>query len=147
MRLEKSIDVRQPVERVFAYVTSTEHFPEWASAIVEVRQTSPGPAGQDATYAIVAKFLGRRIETATRVTAYEPPRRVVYATTFGPLPAEATWTLEPRPDGTRLTYSVEADEAAARRLFKLAQPLLVAAARRQWTSDLETLKDLLESRG
>ena len=58
MRLEKSIDVRQPVERVFAYVTSTEHFPEWASAIGEVRQTSPGPAGQDATYAIVARFLG-----------------------------------------------------------------------------------------
>ena len=81
------------------------------------------------------------------MTAYEPPRRVVYETTFGPLPAEATWTLEPRPAGRRLTYSVEADEAAARRLFKLAQPLLVAAARRQWTSDLETLKDLLESRG
>jgi hypothetical protein len=53
-------------------------------------------------------------------------------------------TLEPGGGGTRLTFRGEGEPGG---FFKLAEPIVGRKAERQFRSDFETLKDLLEARG
>ena len=96
-------------------------------------------------YVPLAKFLGRRFETPFQITAIEPNRRFSYRATGGPLP-DQRWTLacEEVSGGTRYTQVVEGEP---RGFFRLADPLLERALRRQFRADLETLKDVLEAQG
>ncbi len=55
-----------------------------------------------------------------------------------------TYTFEEVPGGTRLTRAVEGEPGG---FFKLADPLIERALKRQVKADLETLKDLLEAQG
>ena len=62
----------------------------------------------------------------------------------GPVPDQDwTYTFEEMPAGTRLTRAVEGEPGG---FFKLAEPLIERALKRQVRTDLETLKDLLEAR-
>ena len=62
----------------------------------------------------------------------------------GPIPDQDwTYTFEEVLVGTRLTRAVEGEPGG---FFKLADPLIERALKRQVRTDLETLKDLLEAR-
>ncbi len=145
MRVEESVEINRPVEEVFSYVSTLENFPEWAGPPIEVRKDTPGPPKEGDTFTSVAKFLGRRFETPFRITSVEPNQRLSYQATGGPLP-DQRWTLawEEVSGGTRYTQVVEGEP---RGFFRLADPLLERALKRQFRTDLETLKDLLEARG
>ena len=145
MRVEESVEINRPVEEVFSYVSTLENLPEWAGPALEVRKDTPGPPKEGDTFTSVAKFLGRRFETPFQITSVEPNRRLSYHATGGPLP-DQRWTLacEEVSGGTRYTQVVEGEP---RGFFRLADPLLERALRRQFRADLETLKDVLEAQG
>ncbi len=145
MRVEHSIEIRQPVERVFAYVTAPEHWPEWAGPVIAVRQARPGPLTVGAEFTQVVSFLGRQLESPCRVTAYEPNRRLVYRATSGPARGESTMLFEPVAGGTRYTQIMEGEPGGLVRKF--AGPMVQSAAQRQVVADLETLKAVLEGQG
>lgn len=56
----------------------------------------------------------------------------------------ASWACEPSTAGTRVTATFDGNAGT---FFSLVGPILERAVRRQVRSDLETVKDLLESRG
>jgi uncharacterized protein YndB with AHSA1/START domain len=145
VRVEESIEIDLPVEEVFAHVAKPENLPEWSNLAVEVKG-EPGPLGEGDTFIIVGKFLGRRLETTYERISIEPNRRYTDRATGGPVPDQAwTYTFEELPaGGTRLTRAVEGEPGW---FFKLADPLIERALKRQVRADLETLKDLLEARG
>lgn len=88
---------------------------------------------------------GRRFETPYERTTYEPDRLFKERAAGGPIPdQEWTYTFEEVPGGaTRLTRAVEGEPGG---FFKLADPLIERALKRQVRIDLETIKDLLEAR-
>ena len=145
MRVEESVEINRPVEEFFSYVSTLENLPEWAGPALEVRKDTPGTPKEGDTFTSVAKFLGRRFETPFQITSVEPDRRLSYHATGGPLP-DQRWTLacEEVSGGTRYTQVVEGEP---RGFFRLADPLLERALRRQFRADLETLKDVLEAQG
>jgi hypothetical protein len=59
------------------------------------------------------------------------------------VPLTFTHVLEPSAAGTRLTYTAEGEPGT---FFSLVGPLFEKAAQRQLRNDLETLKDLVETR-
>jgi uncharacterized protein YndB with AHSA1/START domain len=145
MRVEESVEINRPVEEVFSYVSTLESQPEWAGPALEVRKDTPGPLKEGDTFTYVAQFLGRRFETPFQVTSIEPNRQFSYHATGGPLPDQQwTYTWEEVSGGTRYTQVVEGEP---RGFFRLADPLLERALKRQFRADLETLKDMLEARG
>ena len=77
------------------------------------------------------------------VIASEPNRRFAFRSTGGPFPLEFTYTCEPSGAGTRFTHAGEGEPGA---FFRLVGPVFENAAKRQVRNDLETLKDLLESK-
>jgi uncharacterized protein YndB with AHSA1/START domain len=146
MHLEYTIVINQPVEKVFNYVSNPVNLPEWQGPPTEIRdlqQTTPGQLREGDRFTTVLQFLGRRYETPTEVSAYEPHRRLSYRGTEGPVPTQITFIFEEVPGGTRFTHSQEAEPGS---FFGLAESLFEIEAKRQLRNDLETLKDLLEAK-
>ena len=145
MRVEESIEIGRPLKEVFDYVSEPDNFTEWTGTAIEVRKGAPGPVKEGDTFTAAIKFLGRRFETPYERTTYEPDRLFKERAAGGPIPdQEWTYTFEEVPGGaTRLTRAVEGEPGG---FFKLADPLIERALKRQVRIDLETIKDLLEAR-
>ncbi len=143
IREEHSVVIDRPVEEVFAFATDPNNDPLWQSTSLETEQTSEGPLDVGATLRNTSKFLGRRIESTLEVTENEPPHKQCIRITSGPIPGSGCYLFEPA-DGvsTRFTQIFEAEVGG---FFRLAEPLVGRALRRQMQADMETLKDLLES--
>ena len=145
MHFEYTIGINQPVEKVFNYVSNPANLPEWQGPPVEIRnlqQTMPDQLRGGDRFTTVLQFLGRRYETPTEVSSYEPNRRLSYRGTGGPVPTQLTFIFEEVPGGTRFTHSQEVEPGG---FFGLAEPLFEIEAKRQLRNDLQTLKDLLEA--
>ena|SRR5215210_1018275 len=143
-REEHSVVIDRPIEEVFAYLTDANNDSLWQASTLETEQTSEGPVGVGTIYRSVSKFLGRTIETTLEVTEHEPPRKQCIRATSGPIPAAGCYLLEPADGGsTRFTQTLEAEVGG---FFRLAEPLVARAFRRQMQADMATLKDLLEAR-
>jgi carbon monoxide dehydrogenase subunit G len=141
IKIEHSVLVNRPVQEVFAYATDPANLPEWQTSALEARVDGPMQPG--ATGAIVRKFLGRRMESNVRFDEYEPPRKFALQATSGPVAFRVRQTYEPEGEGTRINVAMEGEPGG---FFKLAEPLVGRAIRRELESNFATLKDLLESR-
>jgi uncharacterized protein YndB with AHSA1/START domain len=141
VRAQLGTTIKRPVEEVFAVMSDLSNNPKWISAVSETTKTSDGPIGVGTTWHSVGKFLGRRVESDTTYTEFEPNRTVTFEATT-PFPMTVAFTFEPVAGGTRVEQVVDAEPGG---FFKLAGPLLVTAAKRQFQNDLDNLRDLLES--
>ena len=141
-KAEISTTIKRPVEDVFAVLSNPENSPKWSSSSLESKKTSPGPMGVGTTTRSVSKLLGRRIETESEVTEFEPNRKFAAKSKSGPFPFQASMAFEPIEGGTQLNFTIEAEPGG---FFKLAEPLIVRMAKRQFQSDLDNLKDLMEA--
>ena len=142
---EESIEIGSPGKEVFDYASEPDNFPEWTGTAIEVCKEAPNLVREGDTFTAAIKFLGRRFETPYERTSYEPDRLFKERAAGGPIPdQEWTYTFEEVSEGaTRLTRVVEGEPGG---FFKLADPLIERALKRQIRADLETLKDLLEAR-
>ena len=91
----------------------------------------------------VRKFLGRRMESTLKIEAFEPPRRFALQVTSGPVPFHVEQTVEPEGPGSRVSVTIEGEPGG---FFKLADPLVERAVKRELEGNLATLKDILEAR-
>ncbi len=142
VREEHSVVIERPVEEVFAFAADPNNDALWLSSTLETEQTSEGPVGVGAAFRNTTKFLGRRFDTTYEVTESEPPHKRCFRVTSGPIPGEVCYLFEPADGSTRFTQNFEADVGG---FFRLAEPLVARAIRRQMATDMATLKDLLEA--
>jgi carbon monoxide dehydrogenase subunit G len=141
MHLEETVRIHQPIAAVFKYVTNPTHWPLYRGAI-QATSLPAGPLDTGVTFETKAKFLGRSIEQTHEVSGYEPNHRFTHRSTTGSFPTVYDYTFEPAGAETQVTLRLDAEVGG---FFKLAGPLVAAAARRQVQNDLATLKDILET--
>jgi uncharacterized membrane protein len=141
-KAEVSTTIKRPVEDVFAVIINFENRPKWSSGSLESKITSAGPIGVGTTSRSVTKLLGRRIESESEVTEFEPNRKFAEKSKSGPFPFQGSMTFEQIEGETRVNFTIEAEPGG---FFKLAEPLIVIIAKRQFQSDLDNLKDLMEA--
>ncbi len=137
-----STTIKRPVEDVFAVLSNVENNPKWSSVALEAKKTSEGPIGVGSTARFVGKFLGRRIESESEVTEFEPNRKYSWKSKSGPFPIKASTTFEQIEGGTRVNTTAEAEPGG---FFKLAEPLIMSMGKRQFQNDLDNLRDLMEA--
>jgi uncharacterized membrane protein len=142
IRVENSVSVDRPVEEVFAYATDVSNLPQWQTSALEAK--IDGPMQPGATGTVVRKFLGRRVESSVRIDEYEPSRKFALHSTSGPVEFHIHQTYEPEGKGARVTVVMEGEAGG---FFKLAEPLVERALRREIEGNFATLKDIVESRG
>jgi uncharacterized protein YndB with AHSA1/START domain len=137
------ITINRPVETVFAFATDPSTFSQWQPAIVESRQTSPGPRGVGTTGVNVRQVMGQRVESTFEITAYTPNASLTVRSTSGPVAYEIAYAYQPADGGTRVSLHFQGDPKG---FFKLAEPLLASTIKKDFEEDYQRLKVLLESR-
>jgi uncharacterized membrane protein len=142
IRTSTSVDIDRPAEDVFAFVADFPNNPRWQRGMRACRWTSDPPHGVGSTYDQEARFLGKDVRNTFRVTAFQPPHRVSFASTGGTFPIAVTRTVEPLGAGRcRFTEHVEGD---ARGFYRVAEPVLEVMVKASIRRDFPRLKRLLE---
>jgi uncharacterized membrane protein len=143
IREEHTVVIDRPVEEVFDFATDPNNDSLWQSTTLETEQTSEGVVDVGTTFRNTTKFLGRRIESTSEISENEPPHKQCLKITSGPIPGSGCYLFESADDGsTRFTQTFEAEVGG---FFRLAEPVVGRAIRRQMEADMATLKDLLEA--
>jgi uncharacterized membrane protein len=142
--LEHEVVIRRPLGEVFDFVSDSEHLPAWMAGVKRVSRSSPGPIGVGTTYRVLAKMLGRRVESTYEVTAYEPDKLVALRMTSPLFGFEETYRFEAE-DAERTVVQVEADVRPSGALRFLG-PVLGLAMQRQVQADHRRLRSTLERR-
>ncbi|GCE13694.1 SRPBCC family protein [Tengunoibacter tsumagoiensis] len=141
MKVEKSIVIARPVEKVFAFVTQMENVKRWLP-VTEVQALSNGPLGVGSRFRQSGEFMGQHFEGAIEVTRYEPSHAFSFKLVDGPFPLSNDMTFDAVPGGTRLTLVGEADPGSK---LKFAGPFLMPMVRKQLDTQVNTLKRVIES--
>ncbi|MDP9411546.1 MAG: SRPBCC family protein [Actinomycetota bacterium] len=143
MRVERSVTIHRPVDRVFEYASTPGNDPTWVVASLRHEVLSPGPLRLGSITEEDVGFMGRRMRYVWEVVRYEPPTAFALRSVSGPLPATIRLRLEPLDGGT--TNLTLVGDVQLRGVYRLAAPLMRRVARRQLRTQLGTLKALLEN--
>ena len=136
-----SIDIELPVAQVFAYVANFENNPRWQRGMRACRWTSDEPMVVGATYVQEARFLGRRIDTHFRVSAFEADKQISIESTKSTFPIQVTRSVEPLgAERCRVTAHIRGQPTGLLKLFS-------GMVKKTVTKDYQALKELLETAG
>ncbi len=143
MRIQHEVVIDRPIEDVWAFMEDLHNYRQWQSGLVAMQQISAEPMSAGARIALVHQFLGRRLDLIVEVTVYEPGRAFAAKVTAGPVRFRGTWRYEPvDASRTRISGLIEGETEG---FFKVTEPLVAHAAKRQIDADCTTLKELIEA--
>lgn len=142
VKVETSVLVDQPIEKVFEYVTTPENDEHWEIGVTSRDHTPGESAGVGSTSQSEIRFLGVPITVTWEVIGYNPPNMIEVKSIEGPVEVTSEYTFEAVAEGqTKVTVRGEADVSG---IFKVAEPLVERMAQRQWEASFANLKDVLE---
>ncbi|HUY09135.1 MAG TPA: SRPBCC family protein [Candidatus Dormibacteraeota bacterium] len=133
--------IDRPPDKVFAFLVNWDRYPDWSGSLSAARKTSEGPLGAGSTANLVGKMLGRGFETSVVVTEYVANERFATKTTSGAFYLEVGYKLESADGKTAVTTAVRGESKG---FFKLAEPVMVRVTKKQFETDTESLKALVE---
>ena len=103
-KVERSITIKAPVKKVFAYITDPANRMEWVPSTTDIRDVIGLGVGQrwDYTY----KMAGISLKGESEVTEFTSNQRYAHKSTGGVV-STWTYTFNPEAGGTRLSLVVE----------------------------------------
>ena len=142
-RIERSVIILRSVPDVFSYMDDIEREQEWQPNLRSASQEPQGPVGVGTLKRYTSTFLKKDVHNVYRVTAYE----MYVRTTYESIPesdthakAEILW--EQVPEGTRVTWTIDATPGRALKL--MPKKALEMKSTRELERMLENLKARLE---
>lgn len=106
-RVETSVHVAAPPERVWAVVSDPRNLPRWDRRVVRVEGVPQGGLREGATYTTVLRFMAVRATVRAEVLAWEPPHRAMVRLSGPMVEATVTTTVEPAGGASILRHEVE----------------------------------------
>ncbi len=103
-KVERSITINAPVEKVCSYINPT-NMPEFWPSLVETKDVQQLPNGGYSNR-WVYKMAGIRFEGSSEDIEVVPNERVV-SKTKGGIESTQTWIFQPEASGTKVTFNVE----------------------------------------
>ena len=98
------LDVRRPIDEVFAYLADFSNTQEWDPGVVSAKKRGDGPVAMGTQFEVVSKFFGQELPLDYQIVQYDPPSRVVLEAENDNLRSVDTIAFEKTARGTRLTY-------------------------------------------
>lgn len=99
-RIEKTMEIKAPVEKVFAFCANIEGYTAFMTGVKEITKTS------DTKYHWKMETGGRTIEFDTEPTEIIENRKVAWTST-GDFTSNGSWTFEPTDGGTKCAYVMD----------------------------------------
>ncbi len=139
-RVERSITINAPVEKVFAYITDPTNELESIPSITDIRNVKGEGVGQ--TYEWTYKMLGIPLRGKSEVVEYKPNEHYVEKSSGGIV---STWTYSFKAEtgGTQMNLVVDYTIPIPV-LGKFAERLVLRQTEREADLSMATLKDRLE---
>jgi uncharacterized protein YndB with AHSA1/START domain len=145
MSMQSAIEVKRPVEAVYAFFLDLEQSIVRTDPTVEsVVKTTEGPLGAGTTFRIRQPVMGRVREQIMRVMAVDPNHRIDMEAEFGPVRPRFSLTFEPTAGGTRVTVRGDSRPVGP---FRLVPFLMDRIGQRNWDRRLGLMKATLEADG
>ena len=140
VKFEISTHINRPVADVFKYMSDPTKLPEW-NTVVEEATPSETPVKLGTKIAVKARFLGRKIDSPSVVTEYELNKRYTNKSEK-PFAVTITNTFEAEGGGTKVVAIFDGEPGG---FFKIGEPSLAKIAKKQFQTQLDTAKELLEA--
>jgi uncharacterized protein YndB with AHSA1/START domain len=141
-RIEESVDIKSPVDKVFEYTTVANDWPKWHDYIPEAEQTSPGQVGVGTTYKGRTRMWGLTLEWTGKVIEYEPYKRWRLTVDAGSVSTDEKLTFDAVESGTKFTIVYDIKPSG---LLKLLSSRIDSSMRKRWKLGLISLKNILEA--
>jgi uncharacterized protein YndB with AHSA1/START domain len=141
-RIEESIIIKCPVEKVFTYTTEAKSWPKWHGTMPEAEQTSQGQIGVGTTFRGTNRAMGQTSEWTGKVTEYEPHKRWGKVIDSKSTIIDNKLIFDPTEGGTRFTMLWDVKVSG---FLKLLSPMILSLMRKQLKVDLINLKSILEA--
>jgi hypothetical protein len=141
-RIEESIEIKRPVDKVFAYTTDAKNWSKWQSFILEAEQTSQGPMNVGTTFKGVSRMMGRSMKWTAIATEYESNKKWGKNITCGNMAIEEHVTYNPVEGATAFTIAYDMKVAG---FLKLLLPVMAGSMRKETKKSLGNLKRILEA--
>ena len=141
-RIEERIEIKHPVDKVFAYTTDAENWPKSQSFIPEAEQTSQGAMTVGTTFKGVSHMMGRSMQRTAIATEYESNKKWGKKITCGSMAIEEHAAYNPVEGGT--TFTIVYDMRVGG-FLKLLSPLMASSMRKETKKSLGNLKNILEA--
>lgn len=141
-RIEESVEIKRPADKVFAYTTDFKSWTKWQSTFPEAEQTSQGPVGVGTTFKGKIHMMGLTMKWTSTATEYEPNRKFGKNIWCGPITNEQHNTYDPIDGGTRFTIVYDMKVGG---LMKLFSPMIISQTRKALKQALSNLKSILEA--
>ena len=109
VKAEASTTLNHTVEEVWNFISDWKNFEKWfvLQPGEEISKTSDGPIGLGSTIRLKGRFLGNNMVVDSRVSEYEPNKRIGIEYISGSFKGSTkTYIMEPEGDGqkTKLTH-------------------------------------------
>jgi uncharacterized protein YndB with AHSA1/START domain len=146
MRVERSIELKAPPDRVYDVVMDPRRLEEWVTIHVGLKSAPNGELERGSELVQCLKLAGRRFDVHWDVVEADRPKRVVWEGR-GPVHSRAKVVYELRPgDDNRTAFSyVNEYSLPGGPLGRIAGGALRGVAERESERTLERLKGLVES--
>ena len=141
-RIEESIEIKCPVDKVFAYTTDAKNWPKWLSFMPEAEQTSQGPVNIGTTFKGVSRMMGRSMRWTAIATEYESNKKWGKNITCGSLAIEEHVTYNPVERGTTFTILYDMKVGG---FLKLLLPVMAGSMRKETKKSFGNLRSILEA--
>ena len=140
--LSERVRIDAPAQTVFAYLVDIQNDTGWQKSTKSTRVSSDGPIQVGSTGVHTIKRMGMTDEFGWTVSEFEPGKRSAFTLTSGPATGGGGYSLDASDEGTTLTFAAEYQVSGFRRLL---EPLVGSMMAKELRTDLQTLKDILES--
>lgn len=138
MEMNATTRIDRPVEAVFAYVIDFSNDVNWRAGAPASGLRSEGPFGPGTVgYSRVGD-----VEAEWRVVSYVENESAEWELISGPIKGRGGYRLVPVDGGTEFTLLADVEPAGA---YKLLGPLFGWVGRRRNQTDVEKLREILES--
>lgn len=139
-RVQRSVLIKAPVEKVFSYLTDPKNELEWLPSITDVREVSGQGVGKKWEWSY--KMFGISFKGNSEVTEQVDNEKYVYKTMGG---IKSTWTFlfKKEDDGTILNLDVEYTIPIPV-LGKVAEKLALSQNEKEANLAVENIKSMLE---
>lgn len=142
--VSESIVIDRPRADVYAYMIDVANAPLWQTNVISMEAQYEGDPEVGARTAAVGKVAGKKLPVTTEYTMIDPAKAVSFRTVEAPFAFTITWRFEDVDGGTQVTYAGEAPSLGG--VFgKLSDPVVTRMFARDIRSNLQNVKDILES--
>ena len=108
-RVERTLEIKAPVEKVWAFMTDWDRYREWAKSVEKFEVTSKQRSGVGVTIHEVGVLAGRyRYDVHHEITEFVENKIIASRVVSGKGVRKGTkisWTMKPTKVGTQLTYT------------------------------------------